>query len=161
MRRSLANWPTQRLRVNSERNGGARSHEKRHSDLDLDPGGFLVADDCWKRRRCAGNVDRACAEDVELRAGGHQSTVCADDGADGVGKGRDHGAAEGSARERYDLTDRPPGGVRAKLPAGVTWDQLGGMSPADVRAKKATSPASTSISIFPPTSCPNFRRRSS
>lgn len=49
--------------------------------------------------------------------------------------------------ERYDLADRPaPGvtmargkpvqqGVRAKLPAGVTWDSLAAMSPADIKAK--------------------------
>jgi cytochrome c peroxidase len=49
---------------------------------------------------------------------------------------------------RYDLTDRPmkgvmmsggmkpvQDGVRVKLPAGVTWDQLANMSPADIRAK--------------------------
>ena len=48
---------------------------------------------------------------------------------------------------RYDLADRPAAGVamsrgkpvqagvRAKLPAGVTWDQLSAMSPEDIRAK--------------------------
>src|ERR1700719_3981786 len=47
--------------------------------------------------------------------------------------------------ERYDLSDRPaPGvtmehgkplqeGVRVKLPAGMTWERLGGMSPDDIR----------------------------
>jgi cytochrome c peroxidase len=50
--------------------------------------------------------------------------------------------------QRYDLADRPAagvtmskgkpvqGGVRARLPSGTSWDQLAGMSPADVRAKK-------------------------
>ena len=49
--------------------------------------------------------------------------------------------------ERYDLSDRPAKGVtmsrgkavqegvRAKLPPGVTWDQLAAMSPAEVKAK--------------------------
>jgi cytochrome c peroxidase len=49
--------------------------------------------------------------------------------------------------ERYDLSDKPAagvtmtrgkavqGGIRAKLPAGVTWAQLGGMTPAEVRDK--------------------------
>jgi cytochrome c peroxidase len=49
--------------------------------------------------------------------------------------------------ERYDLSNRPaPGvtmsrgkpvqeGVRAKVPAGVTWDRLAGMKPEDVREK--------------------------
>jgi cytochrome c peroxidase len=49
--------------------------------------------------------------------------------------------------ERYDLSNRPaPGvamsqgkaiqeGVRAKLPAGVTWAQLGAMSPEEIRGK--------------------------
>ncbi len=49
--------------------------------------------------------------------------------------------------ERYDLSDRPAKGVtmsrgkavqegvRAKLPSGVTWDQLAAMSPAEVKAK--------------------------
>jgi len=47
--------------------------------------------------------------------------------------------------ERYDLSDRPvagvtmtrgkplQGGVRVKLPAGVTWEQLAQMSPAEIR----------------------------
>jgi cytochrome c peroxidase len=48
--------------------------------------------------------------------------------------------------ERYDLSDRPvsgmtmsgrskpiQGGVRAKLPAGMTWDKLGSMSADDIR----------------------------
>lgn len=50
---------------------------------------------------------------------------------------------------RYDLADKPEkgvtmsrgkavqSGVRVKLPAGVTWQQLGGMSAADIKAKKA------------------------
>ncbi|HEX3376427.1 MAG TPA: hypothetical protein VHS29_06165, partial [Candidatus Acidoferrales bacterium] len=49
--------------------------------------------------------------------------------------------------ERYDLSDRPDpnarmsrgkpvqAGVRVKLPAGVTWDQLSAMNPEDIRAK--------------------------
>jgi cytochrome c peroxidase len=49
--------------------------------------------------------------------------------------------------QRYDLSNRPAqgvtmsrgkpvqGGVRVKLPAGVTWTQLAGMSPEDVKAK--------------------------
>lgn len=49
--------------------------------------------------------------------------------------------------ERYDLSNRPAKGVtmsrgkpvqegvRAKLPTGVTWEQLGGMSPEDIQAK--------------------------
>ena len=50
--------------------------------------------------------------------------------------------------ERYDLSNRPvpgammsggrkpvQGGVRAKLPAGATWDGLGGMSPQEVKDK--------------------------
>jgi len=49
--------------------------------------------------------------------------------------------------ERYDLTDRPaPGvtmsrgkpvqaGVRVKLPAGTTWDQLAGMTPEEIKSK--------------------------
>src|SRR5712672_3326528 len=49
--------------------------------------------------------------------------------------------------ERYDLSDRPSSttkmsrgkpvqaGVRVKLPAGVSWDQLSAMSPEDIRAK--------------------------
>jgi cytochrome c peroxidase len=51
--------------------------------------------------------------------------------------------------ERYDLSNRPAKGVtmsrgkpvqegvRAKLPTGVTWEQLGGMSPEEVQAKGA------------------------
>src|SRR5690606_34408762 len=47
--------------------------------------------------------------------------------------------------ERYDLSDRPvegatmsngkpiQGGVRVRLPRGVTWEQLAQMSPADIR----------------------------
>ncbi|MGQ9859980.1 MAG: cytochrome B6 [Thermodesulfobacteriota bacterium] len=50
-------------------------------------------------------------------------------------------------QERYDLSNRPaPGvtmsrgkpvqeGVRVKLPAGVTWDQLAGMTPEEIREK--------------------------
>ncbi|MDX9972987.1 MAG: cytochrome B6 [FCB group bacterium] len=50
--------------------------------------------------------------------------------------------------QRYDLSDQPisgvtmskgkpiQGGVRAKLPSGVTWDQLGQMTPEDIRAQK-------------------------
>ena len=53
---------------------------------------------------------------------------------------------------RYDLSDRPvagatmsrgkaiQGGVRAKLPAGVTWDVLAKMTPEEVREK----------GVFPP-----------
>src|SRR5712671_81599 len=49
--------------------------------------------------------------------------------------------------ERYDLSDRPSSttkmsrgkpvqaGVRVKLPAGVSWEQLSAMSPEDIRAK--------------------------
>lgn len=49
--------------------------------------------------------------------------------------------------QRYDLADRPvqgvtmsrgkpvQGGVRVKLPAGVNWDQLGGMGPQEIRDK--------------------------
>ncbi|MGC4119522.1 MAG: cytochrome B6 [Myxococcales bacterium] len=49
--------------------------------------------------------------------------------------------------ERYDLSDRPAkgvtmtrgkpvqAGVRVKLPAGVTWDQLGAMSPEEIRKR--------------------------
>jgi cytochrome c peroxidase len=49
--------------------------------------------------------------------------------------------------ERYDLGDRPDpnakmsrgkpvqSGVRVKLPAGVSWEQLSGMSPEDIRVK--------------------------
>jgi cytochrome c peroxidase len=47
---------------------------------------------------------------------------------------------------RYDLADRPAAvtmtrgkplqqGVRARLPAGVTWDELGGMTPDEIRAR--------------------------
>jgi hypothetical protein len=48
-------------------------------------------------------------------------------------------------QERYDLSDRPAAaitmsrgkpiqeGVRAKLPAGVTWDKLAEMSPEEVK----------------------------
>src|SRR3982751_6068161 len=48
--------------------------------------------------------------------------------------------------DRYDLADRPipgvkmsggrktvQGGVRVKLPAGMSWDKLAGMTPADIR----------------------------
>ena len=49
--------------------------------------------------------------------------------------------------ERYDLSDRPnpnakmsrgkpvQTGVRVKLPAGVSWEQLSAMSPEDIRAR--------------------------
>ncbi|KQX20787.1 MULTISPECIES: hypothetical protein [unclassified Sphingomonas] len=49
--------------------------------------------------------------------------------------------------ERYDLSNRPAagvemaggkavqGGVRVRLPAGVTWDQLAAMSPEEIQAK--------------------------
>lgn len=49
--------------------------------------------------------------------------------------------------ERYDLADRPApgvvmsrgkpvqGGVRAKLPSGMTWDKLAGMTPEDIKAQ--------------------------
>lgn len=49
--------------------------------------------------------------------------------------------------ERYDLSNRPAKGVtmsrgkpvqegvRAKLPTGVTWEQIGGMSPEEIQAK--------------------------
>lgn len=50
--------------------------------------------------------------------------------------------------ERYDLSDRPipgvvsagrgkpvQGGVRVKLPDGMTWDRLAGMSPAEIKAQ--------------------------
>ncbi|MFT4045135.1 MAG: hypothetical protein QM661_00390 [Solimonas sp.] len=50
--------------------------------------------------------------------------------------------------ERYDLADRPvpgvvssgrgkpiQGGVRVKLPKGVSWDQLAGMSPDEIKAR--------------------------
>lgn len=51
-------------------------------------------------------------------------------------------------RARYDLADRPvegvamsggkpvQGGVRVILPEGVTWEELGGMTPAEIREKK-------------------------
>jgi len=51
-------------------------------------------------------------------------------------------------RERYDLADRPvagasmarnkpvQGGVRVKLPLGVTWTQLAAMAPAEIRQRK-------------------------
>jgi cytochrome c peroxidase len=50
-------------------------------------------------------------------------------------------------RDRYDLTDRPvrgvtmsrgkpvQGGVRVKLPAGVTWQSLAAMSPAEIKQR--------------------------
>src|SRR5260370_32506833 len=50
--------------------------------------------------------------------------------------------------ERYDLANRPATGatmsrgkplqegVRVKLPAGTTWDQLAGMSPTEIRCKE-------------------------
>jgi cytochrome c peroxidase len=50
--------------------------------------------------------------------------------------------------ERYDLSDKPAegvamargkpiqAGVRVKLPASVTWDQLAAMTPADIKSKK-------------------------
>jgi cytochrome c peroxidase len=50
--------------------------------------------------------------------------------------------------ERYNLANQPAsgvtmsrgkpvqGGIRVKLPAGVTWDQLSAMTPEDIRAKK-------------------------
>ena len=50
--------------------------------------------------------------------------------------------------ERYDLSDRPSpdtkmsrgkpvqAGVRVKLAAGVSWEQLSAMSPEDIRAKR-------------------------
>ena len=49
--------------------------------------------------------------------------------------------------ERYDLSNRPAAGVtmsrgkpvqegvRAKLPAGMTWERLAGMSPEEIREK--------------------------
>ncbi len=49
--------------------------------------------------------------------------------------------------ERYDLSDRPAkgvkmsrgkavqAGIRVKLPAGMTWEKLAGMKPAEIRAK--------------------------
>ena len=55
---------------------------------------------------------------------------------------------------RYDLSDRPvagatmsrgkaiQGGVRAKLPAGVTWDVLAKMTPEEVREKGVFPPGS-------------------
>jgi cytochrome c peroxidase len=51
--------------------------------------------------------------------------------------------------ERYDLSNRPARGVsmsrgkpvqegvRAKLPTGVTWEQIGGMSPEEIQAKES------------------------
>ena len=51
--------------------------------------------------------------------------------------------------ERYDLSDKPSNakmsggrkavqqGIRVKLPRGVTWEQLGNMSPADIRSRNA------------------------
>src|SRR5688572_18345869 len=51
--------------------------------------------------------------------------------------------------ERYDLSDRPvpgvtmsrgkpvQGGVRVKLPAGQTWEQLAGMTPEDIKSRDA------------------------
>ena len=51
-------------------------------------------------------------------------------------------------RDRYDLADRPvpgvtmtrnkpvQGGVRVKLPPGVTWQQLAAMSPAEIKQRK-------------------------
>ncbi|MCL4853920.1 MAG: hypothetical protein KJZ78_21380 [Bryobacteraceae bacterium] len=54
--------------------------------------------------------------------------------------------------QRYDLGNKPAsgvtmsrgksvqGGVRAKLPAGVTWDQLAAMTPDEIRQKKAFPP---------------------
>ena len=51
-------------------------------------------------------------------------------------------------KERYDLANRPSGegkmsrgkklqaGPRARLPRGVTWEQLGQLSPAEIKAKK-------------------------
>src|SRR5688500_6272971 len=53
---------------------------------------------------------------------------------------------------RYDLANRPAGdatmfrgkavqaGVRAKLPGGVTWAQLGTMTPAQIRERGAVPP---------------------
>ena len=50
--------------------------------------------------------------------------------------------------QRYDLSNKPAsgvtmskgkpvqGGVRVKLPSGVTWDQLAGMTPDEIRTKK-------------------------
>jgi cytochrome c peroxidase len=54
--------------------------------------------------------------------------------------------------QRYDLSDHPSGdtkmgrqkpvqeGVRAKLPTGVTWDELGGMTPDQIKGKDAFPP---------------------
>jgi cytochrome c peroxidase len=51
--------------------------------------------------------------------------------------------------QRYDMSNKPApgvtmsrgkpvqGGVRVKLPEGVTWDQLGAMTPEEIRTKKA------------------------
>jgi cytochrome c peroxidase len=56
---------------------------------------------------------------------------------------------KGLLAERYDLTDKPSGdakmfrgkavqgGVRAKLPGGVTWEQLATMTPAQIRERGA------------------------
>ncbi|MFN8625353.1 MAG: cytochrome B6 [Candidatus Binatia bacterium] len=56
---------------------------------------------------------------------------------------------QGMLAERYDLSDRAApgvtmskgkpvqGGVRVKLPKGVTWDQLAGMSAAEIKQRKA------------------------
>jgi cytochrome c peroxidase len=58
-------------------------------------------------------------------------------------------AARAHLAERYDLSDKPAAGVtmsrgkavqegvRVKLPAGVTWAQLGAMSPHEIRNSKA------------------------
>ena len=55
---------------------------------------------------------------------------------------------QGLLAERYDLSDSPvqgvtmskgkpvQGGVRVKLPKGVTWDQLSGMSPGEIKQRK-------------------------
>ncbi|MCW5980383.1 MAG: hypothetical protein KIT09_20035 [Bryobacteraceae bacterium] len=54
--------------------------------------------------------------------------------------------------QRYDMSDRPAsgvamskgkavqGGVRVKLPQGVTWEQLGAMTPDEIRTKKLFPP---------------------
>jgi cytochrome c peroxidase len=56
---------------------------------------------------------------------------------------------QGLLAERYDLSNRPSGdatmfkgkavqgGVRAKLPAGVTWESLGAMTPEQIRERNA------------------------
>jgi cytochrome c peroxidase len=66
------------------------------------------------------------------------SAIMAHDVAAKPGIERDHQAV---LEERYDLSDRPAqgvtmergkplqGGVRVKLPSGVTWEQLGAMTP--------------------------------